>query len=271
MKGFQGIIGLIVILASILVNCTYPVFVPVQSIDIPMEEIMNDFTVMPVIEYPAYYVGPNGQVFGIMPDIKVAADMDPVMPVAESVPIMVEKDGAAVVKKMDVEKVPDAFFVIDGVLYFSVSHYFGPVDLEDPEDVGETVVKYCRQSGDALEYLEEGDFPPEPDVMRGTFDDGYVSLAVGDYNGNPISVVVRAADQARFDVTMDLWKEPAKKPTLYSENFGMVDGMTRIVDGYMLHVVEGRGSARLPGLLYWPDGLNRMDHMNKDAGRFWMM
>ena len=261
-----GRIALIVIGGAILVNCmqptaympavnTEPVNMPEDTMEV---ENMNDFTVKPVKEYAAYYRAPSGQVFGVLPDIRVAADMDPVMPIATV-------DGE------DFEKIPGSFFIIDGVIYFEVSHYFGPIDPENPEDVGETVVKYCHQSGGVLAYLDEESFPVEPDLMRGTFDDGKASLAVGDYMGQPISVAVRVADQARFDAAMELWREPAKKPTLYQENFGMVDGMIRIVDGYMLHVVEGRGSARLPGLLYWPDGEGRMDHTGKDAGRFWMM
>lgn len=210
--------------------------------EIPMEVLkMNDFTVKPVNEYPAYYVAPSGQVFGIDIGVRIAADMDTILPVAT-------------VGKKDIEKIPDQFFVIDGVIYFSMLHYFPPTDPENPEDTGEMVTKYCKQTAGVIEYLDEASFPAMSSLARGVFDNGEASLKVGDYNGEAISVAHRVDD-----------------PEDYEERFIFADGMIRVDGGYMIHVIEGRGDVRLPGLLYWPDGAGRMDHMGKDAGRFWGM
>jgi len=141
----------------------------------------------------------------------------------------------------------DEFFVDEGVVYFKVSHYF-PKEGEE----GEIVEKWFSQSGGKVTAHPSA--PTAPDAERGTFDDGECSLTVGDYNGQAISVLYRNADAAG-----------------YVENMGLVDGLLRIDGGYMIHAIEGRAPSRKHGLLYWPDGSNRMDHMGRDAGQFWLI
>lgn len=224
-----------------MISCQQPVKTVYVTDSSPKETVMNDFTVKPIKECSAYYVAPSGTVFGIHPDVRIAADMDLILPIIT-------------VGKKDIERSPVQFFVTDEVIYFSMMHYFPPVDPENPEDNGEMLVKYCKQTAGVIEYLNKASFPVKPDVARGVFDDGEASLKVGDYNGEPISVAHRVNDS-----------------DTYEERFILADGMIRVDGGYMIHVVENSHPSRPPGLLYWPDKVSRMDPMGMDAGRFWAM
>jgi len=217
-----------------------PIVEPVDINDEPMEVIkMNDFTVKPVEVYPAYYVDPAGRVFGVNTGLASVEDFDPMLPV-------VSDNGGE-----DAEGIFDSFFVVAGVVYFTVTRYF-PGDPNVEGDTGESIKKYFSQvSGD---ISEESKFPEMGDPVRGVFDDGEATLSVEEYAGNPISTARRKSD-----------------PVSYFESFLLVDGMIRADGGYFIHVIKGRGSSRMPGILYWKDGLMRMDHTGKDAGRFWMM
>jgi hypothetical protein len=195
------------------------------------EEKMNDFTVNPVAEYPAYYQGPGGVIFGIPTDISHPSEMVPV-------------NAELIVGEETQPRKFDQFFLIDSVLYFKLSLKFYP---ENPEDDIETVVKFCRQTDGNLKYLDEADFPLMPEMERLVYDDGTLTVSIEEFEGEQISILERD----------------------YREPMEFVDAVFRIEGAYLVSAPHGRGPSRPDGVLLWPDGKRWMTKW-KDPGMMWV-
>ena len=201
----------------------------VEDTEIITEDIMNDFTVKPFTEFPAYYAQGN-MVYGIPKNIKGPGDLVRILP-------------SLVVEEVDFKNPFQQFFVKDGKVYFMVSETWpSDVEGEDPE----TITKYCTQENGKISYLTEAKFPEMPKSERVTGTTGEYNIDIGEYNGDPISIVSRD----------------------YAENLLFVDGFMAIEGGLLIHAPQGRPQARPDGLLFWPDGKRTMDHW-KEPGRFW--
>ena len=223
-----------IILGLSMIGCEQPVKTIYVTAKVPEERVVSDFTVKPVEEYPAYYVGPSGKVEGVPSDSVTRDDLT-------DCPVIVTVDGE------DYGKYADEFFIVAGDIFMKVSWYF---HAPEGQTEGETIVKYCKQTGGKITYLTEAKFPTMPDPARVTgTPDGY-TIKIGDYNSQVISVCQRGDDPI--------------------ENLIMVDGYLPVSGGMLLHVQEGRGPSRPAGLLFWPENRNSM-MLWKDPGRFWMM
>ena len=199
---------------------------------------MNDFTVKPVPEFPAYYVGPGGQVMGVPADSATAQDL---------IPVNAEMD---IEGDIDGDWIPadfKPFFALDGELYFELAHTFPP---EEEGGESETVTKYCKQSGGVISYLTEAKFPTMPDPARAEGAQGDYVFTVGDYKGQAYSSAKRGDDP--------------------EERIIFIDGSLEVAGGILVHVKENGHPSRPPGLLYWPKNKTSMMFW-KDPGRFWMM
>lgn len=233
-----------------MAGCEQPVkTVYVTTAEAPEERVMNDFTVKPVEEYPAYYVGPGGQVMGIPETVETAADLAAVTVTAEGVPFYkkAEDSDEAILTNGDVKMIPKSFFIINGDIYFSLSWTF-PASEEGEEP--ETITKYCKQTGGSVSYLTKASFPAEPEPERVTGTDGDHVFSIGDYKGTAYSSAKRADDP--------------------EERIIFIDGYCPVSGGMLIHVKENPHPSRPPGLLFWPDGKNSMTAW-KGCGRFWMM
>lgn len=217
----------------IIVNCKLEV--PIEEpennvIEIEEQVIMNDFIVKPFTEYPAYYVQGNA-VSGIPADAKGPGDMIRFLPEIE-------------IDEEDFIDVFDTFFVKDGKVYFTISSVFPPAE---PDGDLETIVKYCTLKDGEVVYLTKAKFPAMPESVRVKGNTGVYAIDIGDYQGDPISVLDNGS---------------------YTEKFTIVDGFLEIEGGLLIHTPTGRGSSRPAGLLFWPEGLRTMNSW-KEVGRFW--
>lgn len=224
----------IVILTVAMISCVQPVKTFNTMAEAPEEIIMDEFEVMPVPDYPAYYVGPGSQAFGIPSGAETHEDL-------VKIPCDVKVNGEEGRLSFD------SFFVIDGEIFFQVQHTFPGAT---PEDEPETVIKYCKQSGGEITYLNEADFPATPDPERVTGTEGDHVFDIGDYEGTAYSSAQRGDDP--------------------EERIIFIDGYCPVSGGMLIHVRENPHPSRPPGLLFWPDGKNSMTAW-KDTGRFWMM
>ena len=218
-----------ILLSLIVINCTLqvPIEEPDKQIEIEETRIMNDFIVKPFEEYPAYYVQGN-RVLGIPTNAKGPADLVPVTFNVVDNPDLV---------------IPDTFFTINGIPHFLIKQYFNPeIEGENPD----VITKYCTLKNGIVEYLTESEFPAIPISERAVGTTENYTVDIGDYQGDPISIVARD----------------------YPENFVMIDGFVEIEGGLLIHTPTGRGSSRPAGLLFWPEGLRTMNPW-KEVGRFW--
>ena len=204
-----------------------------EIIEIEETNIMNDFIVKPFEEYPAYYVQ-GGLVFGILPDAKGPGDLIIVNP-------------SIVVDGETLQSGFDKFFIINGIPHFIISLRFSKELADGEETEPETITKYCTLKDGVISYLTEAKFPAMPISERIEGETGKYTIGIDTYNGESISVAGNG---------------------VYTEPFVMIDGFIEIEGGLLIHTPTGRGSARPPGLLFWPEGLRTMNHW-KEPGRFW--
>ena len=228
-KAFQLIISITLLFSVVYCKLEVPLEEPEIATE-NTEEIMNDFTVKPFAEFPAYYQAGN-MVFGIPEDAKTPMDLMRFLPV-------IEINGVESVINFDL------FFVKDGKVYFIIVEYFSSLPDGEPEPV----VKYGTLENGAVKYLTKSKFPEAPVPVRyeGKESARY-TITIGDYEGQPISI----CDNGE-----------------YKETLIFVDGCIALLGGLLIHAPQGRGSARPDGLLFWPEGKRTMNHW-KGPGRFW--
>ena len=224
----------IVILSISMIGCQMPIQTMNTMADAPEEIIMDEFEVMPVPDYPAYYVGPGGHVFGVPSGAETHEDL-------AQIPCDVKVNGEE--RRLSF----DSFFIIDGEIFFPVK-YYTPAAEEGADPV--TVTKYCKQSGGEIIYLTEAKFPTMPDSARIEGTQGDYVFTVGDYKGQAYSSAKRGDDP--------------------EERIIFIDGYLEVTGGMLVHIKENGHPSRPPGLLYWPKNKTSMMFW-KDPGRFWMM
>ena len=224
-----GRLLIIVTLISFSVYCQLEVPIEEPKNNIEELRIMNDFTVKPFTEFPAYYAQGN-RVFGIPADTAGREDLTLIIP-----EIVVDGETKPQSHRFD------EFFVKDGKVYFKMSKSF-PVEEAEPE----VITKYCSMNDGAVKYSTKAKYPAMPESVRIEGQAGDHSIINGDYDGKPISIARRN----------------------YDEPFEMIDGFMAIPGGLLIHTPTGRGSSRPAGLLFWPDGVRTMNHW-KEVGRFW--
>lgn len=226
-----------ILYASLIVNCYLeaPIQEPeAQSTEIMEEIIMNDFTVKPIEEFPAYYQAGN-MVFGIPDSAQGPGDLVIVNP-------LIIVDGETLQSGFD------KFFIIGGIPHFVLSLRFIKESADGETTDDETITKYCTQENGKISYLTEAKFPAMPESTRFEGMEGsQYTIETGDYEGQAISI----CDNGE-----------------YKETLIFVDGCIALPEGLLIHAPQGRGSARPDGLLFWPEGKRTMDHW-KEAGRFW--
>lgn len=194
-----------------------------------------DFIVENFTHYAAYFN--NGDVVGIPSDAKNRGSLKKVVPRVE---ITISGQPKTVKRKASF----NTFFKIGSLVYFSIT--------ETEEELGASVIltKYCSYDGISMTYMLVGAFPSMPDAVRASGTSGIYTVAIGTFGVIDISIATRTTDPG------------------YEERFVLVDGFQELSKGLLLNVVIGRGSARPPGLLYWPENKRNMDKW-KGPGRLW--
>jgi hypothetical protein len=212
-----------------VVNCYNVVIPEKENARENMEDIkiMNDFIVKPIEEFDAYFQQ-GSSIYGISKNIKNPGELVRFLPV-------IEIDSKEQVTNFE------SFYVKSGKVYFSIKVVF-PVEDADPE----IITKYCEQLNGEISYITKTKYGNVPAQVRIEAEEGDYKFSIGDYEGQPISIVERD----------------------YSETLIFVDGFLIIEGGVLINAVEGRGSARPNALLFWPDGKRTMDTW-KGSGRFW--
>ena len=227
-KAFQLIISITLLFSVVYCKLEVPLEEPEKATE-STEEIMNDFTVKPFAEFPAYYQA-GVLVFGIPDDAKGPGDLVNINP-------------TIIIDDKEILFTFDQFFVSAGKVYFAVRRSF-----QEGENPPEQIIKYCTLENGTVKYLTKTKFPEAPVPVRYEgLEGGQYNITIGDYEGQPVSI----CDNGE-----------------YKETLIFVDGCIALPGGLLIHAPQGRGSARLDGLLFWPEGKRTMNHW-KEPGRFW--
>ena len=192
---------------------------------------MNDFSVKPIEEFPAYLQGTA--VFGIPSTAKRREDLIRINPVIE-------------IEGKEYTRVFQTFFTIDGIIYFSIMQTF-PDKVDNTKTI--EITKYCSQENGAITEIDETDFPEMPESLHVTYSDNMYKIETGQY---------------KIDGEMQGISTIKRGPL--SEAYLKIDGFFRINTGIWFSVPV-TFQTRSKGLYYWPDDSPKIKAM--DNGRIW--